>query len=139
MSCVALMFLLCALLEASAADPPQPGVCMRDGAKLAGMAPVRIGKGVPQPKKIRNAFPKYPDLPPGTRARGGPWVGELLVDRQGFVIEVWTTRELAFIPPFPPFNRAIVEAMRQWRFEPLVVQRERVPVCMTVSHIVDFS
>lgn len=52
--------------------------------------------------------------------------------------EVWTTREMAFIPPFPAFNRAIVDAFRQWRFEPVVVQGERVPLCMTVTHIVDF-
>jgi hypothetical protein len=112
---------------------------MREGAKLAGMAPVQAGKGVRQPRKIHHVVPKYPDLPPGTTLRLGPFVGELLMDRQGLVKEVWTTRELAFIPPFPAFNRAIVDAFRQWRFEPLVVQRERVPVCMTVSHIVDFS
>ena len=60
------------------------------------------------------------------------------MDQQGLVKEVWTTREMAFIPPFPAFNRAIVDAFRQWRFEPVVVQGERVPLCMTVTHIVDF-
>jgi hypothetical protein len=70
-SCVGLTLLVCALATgASAADLPQPGVCMREGAKLAGMAPVQAGKGVPQPRKIRNVVPQYPDLPSGTMFKG---------------------------------------------------------------------
>jgi hypothetical protein len=137
---VGLTVLACALATGvSAADLPQPGVCMREGAKLAGMPPVQGGKGVRQPKKIHHVFPKYPDVPPTTVIKRGPWMGELLVDRQGLVMQVWTTREMVFNPPFPAFNRAIVDALRQSKFEPAVVQRERVPVCMTVTHIVDFS
>ncbi len=139
-SCAVLTLLVCALFgTVSAADLFEPGVCMQQGAKLAGIAPVKIGKGVPQPRKVRNVTPTYPDLPPGTRIRINHWVGELLVDGQGVVKEVWATREMTFIPLFPAFNRALVDALRQWRFEPLVLQRARVPFCMTVTHIVDFS
>lgn len=67
------------------------------------------------------------------------WVGELLVDRQGLVKEVWATREMTFIPPFPTFNLALVHAFRQWKFEPVVIQGERVPICMTVTSIIDFA
>ncbi len=52
------MLLLCALaVESSAADLRKQACACEVGAKLAGVAPVQIGKGVPQPKKIRNAFP----------------------------------------------------------------------------------
>jgi hypothetical protein len=112
---------------------------MRDGSKLAGMPPLQIGKGVPQPKKIRNATPKFPDIPPGTITRGGPWVGEVLVDRQGFVLEVWSIREVGFNPPFPAFNRAVVDSLRQWRFEPLVLNGQHVPWCTTVSNFINWS
>jgi len=80
---VAITLLLTPVGQAAAAD--LPGVCMREGAKLAGMAPVQAGKGVRQPRKIHNVVPKYPDLPPGTTLRLGPFLGELLMDLQGLV------------------------------------------------------
>ena len=112
---------------------------MREGAKLAGMVPLQASKQLPQPRKIHNATPKYPITPPGTITKGGPWVGEFLIDRTGSVLEVWSTREVGFNPPFPAFNRAIVDAMRQWRFEPLVVKGRRVPWCTTVSVQINWS
>jgi hypothetical protein len=140
LSRVAPALLVCALVTtASATELHQSGVCMREGAKLAGMMPVRAGKGVPQPRKIHNLTPKYPDLPTGMRIKVNHWVGELLVDSQGLVKQVWATREMTFIPQFPAFNLAIVDAFRQWRFEPVVIQGERVPICVTVTHVVDFS
>jgi hypothetical protein len=140
LSWAALTLLLSALaVEASAADLPQSGVCMREGAKLAGIRPVQIRKGIPQPTKIRNASPNYPAVPQDTIVRGGTWVGEVLVDRQGSVIEVWSTREVGFEPPFPAFNRAIVDALRQWRFSPLVVRGQRVPWCTTVTNSINWS
>jgi hypothetical protein len=126
--------------ESRAADLAKAGVCMREGAKLAGMAPVQVGKQVTQPKKIRNVTPKYPALPAGTMVRpGGPWMGEILIDRQGTVVEVWSIREMSFDPLFPPFNRAIVDAMRQWKFEPPTVKRQGVPMCMTVTVQVNWA
>ncbi len=71
--------------------------------------------------------------------KGGPWIGEALVNREGSALEVWSTREVMFTPPFPAFNRAIEDAMRQWRFEPLVVTRQRVPWCTTVTHFINWS
>jgi hypothetical protein len=63
----------------------------------------------------------------------------LLADHQGAVVRVWSVREFEFNPPFPPFNRAIVDAVRQWKFEPLTIKGQRIPACMTVSIGVNWS
>src|SRR5262245_24234869 len=74
------------------------------------MSPTKISKRVPLPKRTRHATPQYPVIPPETTTKGGPWIGEVLVDQQGSVVEVWTIRDVGFNPPFPAFNRAIVDA-----------------------------
>jgi outer membrane biosynthesis protein TonB len=88
------------------------------------------------PKKIRDVRPAYPELPPQTRA-SGIWIGDVLLDTKGKVSQVWAIREVQFTPPFPAFNRAIVDAIRQWEFEPLVFGKTPMPVCMTVTVHID--
>lgn len=34
---------------------------------------------------------------------------------------------------FPAFNNTILDAVRQWQFEPFVVESQARPICMTVS------
>ena len=114
------------------------GVCQREREKSAGAKPVSIGKAVRTPRKIRDVRPRYPKLPPGTSG-SGIWAGELLLDTHGKVSRLWTVREVRFTPPFPKFNDAIVEALRQWEFEPLVVDSRPVPVCMTVTINIDWE
>jgi hypothetical protein len=84
------------------------------------------------PKKLRDVPPKYPELPPGT-VGSGMWLGEVLINNTGKVAHVWPIREVRFVPPFHAFNDAITDAVRQWEFEPLVVQGKAMPVCMTVT------
>jgi hypothetical protein len=112
-------------------------VCQREGAKIARANPVVPGKAVRPPKKTRNVNPRYPDLPEGTTI-SGIWIGEALVDTKGKVPQVWPIRELRLTPSFPPFNESIAAAIRQWEYEPLVVDSHAVPWCMTVSVNVDF-
>jgi len=71
-------------------------------------------------------------LPPDTRG-GGIWIGEALVDGAGKVVQVWTLRHLTFIPPFPQFDTAITDAVRQWEFEPVRVDAKPMPVCRILS------
>jgi hypothetical protein len=110
----------------------RPGVCDRDAEKLLNQKPVRIKSSARAPKKTRDVQPKYPELPPGTTGRG-MWMGEALIDSSGRVVRVWPVREVEFTPPFPSFNRAIADAIRQWEFEPLIEQAKPTPVCMTVT------
>jgi len=110
----------------------KPGVCERLATKLTGREAWRIGKTIKPPKKIRNVSPNYPEWPPGTTGQG-LWIGEALIDTRGQVLRVWPIREVQITPPLPAFNQAIVDAIRRWEFEPAVVDKREVPVCMTVT------
>jgi outer membrane biosynthesis protein TonB len=65
-------------------------------------------------------------------------MGEFLVDEKGTVKKVWSLREV-WEPPFPAFNRAIEEAIQQWRFEPTIVDGVAVPVCATMSMSINWQ
>ena len=114
------------------------GACLREAETLVGRRPVKAGGKVGQPRKIRDVRPQYPSLPPGTIGRG-IWLGEALIDSKGMVSKVWTVREVEIRPPLPAFNRAIVDAVRQWEFEPFHIDKVPVPVCMTVTVNINWS
>jgi hypothetical protein len=94
--------------------------------------PTKIGGRVRSPKKLRDVAPKYPDQPAQTKA-SEMWAGEVLIDAKGKISHVWTIREVNFKPPFPEFNESIVEAIRQWEFEPTIIGNAATPVCMVVT------
>jgi Gram-negative bacterial TonB protein C-terminal len=119
-------------LGATNLETSRSGVCEREGEAIVGVKPIRPGKTVRAPKKIRNVNPRYPELPHGTRG-SGMWAGEVLLDTKGNVSRVWAIREVHLTPLFPSFNEATVDAIRQWQFEPLVVNAKPMPVCMTVT------
>ena len=112
--------------------------CEKESEKLWGQKPVRIGGSMRPPKKLRSVAPQYPDLPPETLG-SGIWLGEVLIGDSGKVAYVWPIREVIFSPPFPAFNNAITDAIRQWEFAPLLVQGQPMPVCMTVSMTIDWQ
>jgi outer membrane biosynthesis protein TonB len=118
--------------------PAKYGFCQLDAPKITGQKPVQITGKIRAPKKIHHVSPKYPAFPPETTARG-VWIGEALIDTAGKIARVWTIREVEITPPFPAFNAAIVNAIRQWEFEPLVVDGVRLPVCMTVTVNIDWE
>jgi outer membrane biosynthesis protein TonB len=96
------------------------------------------GTGTRAPKKIRDVAPAYPSLPAGTVISDGRniWIAEALIDLRGNVARVWLNRRIAFSPPFPLFDEAIVAAIRQWKFEPTIVDGQAVAVCMSVASFV---
>ena len=114
------------------------GVCERESVAIAGRKVVTIGSKITAPKKTRNVFPKYPAFPPGTVGSGG-WVGEALIGSDGKIAQVWTIREVTIKPPLPAFNQAIVNAIRQWEFEPTRIEGVAVPVCMVIAVNIDWS
>lgn len=116
----------------------KPGVCQREGSAIVGRMPEKISPKIRAPRKTRSASPKYPEFPPGTTGRG-VWVGEALVDSQGKVVRVWTIREVEITPPLPAFNKAIVDAFRLWKFDPLLIDNEPRPFCVTITTNVNWS
>jgi TonB family protein len=106
--------------------------CEGEGARFVGSKPRMLQVWQRAPRKLRDVRPEYPDLPPGTRG-SGMWIGEILLDTDGKVSHIWTIRQARLIPPFPAFNRAVLDAVRRWQFEPFVVESEATPICVTVS------
>jgi outer membrane biosynthesis protein TonB len=66
-------------------------------------------------------------------------MGEVLLDVRGKVAEVWTIHEADLSPPFPAFNQAIVDAIRRWEFEPLMVNERATSACTTVTVMINWS
>jgi hypothetical protein len=114
------------------------GVCEKDGHMIVGERPITIDKRTPMPRKRRHVATKYPDWPSDLVGSGG-WMGEMLVDKQGRVARVWTTRDMKFNRPFPLFTQAIVDAMMQWVYEPLLVETRPTPFCVRVTMSVNWS
>jgi hypothetical protein len=112
--------------------PVKPGVCEGEASDVVGRRLQKSSGKIHAPRRIRGAQPKFPVLPQGTTL-GGVWVGEVLVAATGKVARVWTVRPFQITPPFPPLNRSIVEAIRQWEYEPLRIDSEPRHFCMTVT------
>ena len=98
---------------------------------------MRVGKEVQAPKKIKHVGITFPHLPPTTKVYGAVWIAEALIDQTGKVVEVWPLREIRTDPPTPALTEAAVNAIRQWVFEPPLMKKKPVPVCMTVTANID--
>jgi hypothetical protein len=125
----------------SAAEPAttaRAGVCEGEAEKIVGQKAVRIGGSIRPPRRLRWLPPIFPELPPGTTAMG-MWVGDVLVDRSGKVARVWATREVRLKPAFPALNQAVVDALGQWEYQPLLLNGTPTPFCMTVTTNIDFQ
>ena len=126
--------------SAQAGDRPTfaAGTCMKLGQSIVSEQPARAA-GKVAPKKTVHVAPQFPPLPTGTSVSGGAWVGEALVDSTGRVAQVWPVRQFQLEPAFPSFNQAVVDAIQQWRFAPLIVSRRATPVCMTVTSLINLQ
>ena len=88
--------------------------------------PFRIGDGIRPPAKIVNVNPVYP--PEAREARvQGVVILEATISRTGEVSDVEVLRSE------PLLDEAAVAAVRQWRYEPTLVDGEPVSILMTVT------
>jgi protein TonB len=92
--------------------------------------PVRVGRGVIPPKKIREVAPIYPPIAVAARREG-------LVILEAVIAEDGSVRDVKVLRSVPLLDQAAMEAVRQWRFTPTLLSGEPVPVVMTVT--VDFK
>lgn len=115
----------------------RPGACDRQAEKLVGQKPVRPHGSIRPPKRIHGDRPKFPTRDTPTTGTG-PWMADALIDIDGKIRELWVLRQPTLTPPWPEFNTAIEESIRQWQYEPLIVKGKRVPVCMTVTMTIDW-
>jgi hypothetical protein len=125
-----------ALLALSVAAVAQAGParqCVEESEKLVGRRAVVVDAKFRAPRKLRDVPLDFPTRPGTTKAASSIWLGDALVDQEGKVRAVWTLRPLRFDPPWPEFDEAIAAGIRQWTYEPAVVDGQPVPVCVTVS------
>ena len=107
----------------AAPPPPPPGA---DTAAAGGMAPIRVGGNIKTPTKIRDVRPVYP---PDAFAAGiaGMVILEAVIDTEGSVESAKVLRSI------PILDQAAVDAVRQWKFTPTLLNGTPVPVIMTVT------
>ena len=88
--------------------------------------PFRVGGGIRPPMKVVNVAPVYP--PEAREARvQGVVILEVTLSRTGEVSDVEVVRST------PLLDEAAVAAVRQWRYEPTLVDGEPVSILMTVT------
>ena len=107
--------------------PPPPPPPSPAGAELVdGQAPVRVGGNIKTPAKILNVSPVYP---PEAQAAGisGVVILEAVIDTQGSV------RNTKVLRSIPALDQAALDAVKEWRFQPTLLNGAPVPVIMTVT------
>ena len=86
----------------------------------------RIGGQIAQPKIIRHVKPVYPDLAVQSRV-SALVILEAEVDTRGHVKAVKVLRG------HPLFDEAAMEAVKQWRYQPLLLNGEPTGFILTVT------
>ena len=110
-------------------EESEPGETLAGGVRgdsADGGRVVRIGGQIAQPKLIRQVKPVYPDLAVQSRV-SALVILEAEVDTRGHVKAVKTLRG------HPLFDDAAMEAVKQWRYEPLLLNGEPTGFILTVT------
>ena len=95
-------------------------------SRVGGTAPVRVGGDIKAPLKRVDVKPVYPPLAQESRVQGVV-ILEAMIDPEGNVADAKVLRGQ------PLLNDAAVEAVRQWRYTPTLLNGVPVPVIMTVT------
>jgi len=87
---------------------------------------MHLHSGIVAPRKIVDVAPVYPALAQQVR-KEGVVILETVIDANGGVESVRVLRSVAML------DQAAVDAVRQWRFTPAMLNGQAVPVVMTVT------
>ena len=110
-----------AAVKAEQREETLPGAADKDGV-------YRVGAGITPPRRFGNAA-----YPPDALAAGidGVVIAEITVNESGMVSDARVLRSI------PSLDDAALKAVREWRYDPTLVDGKAVPVKMTVT--VNFS
>jgi TonB family protein len=91
-----------------------------------GSAPVRVGSVIRQPRPIVQVDP---EMPAAARQAGiqGVVILEIRIDAEGRVSDTKVLRSI------PMLDQAALDAVRQWRYEPTLLNGKPVPVVIAVA------
>ena len=117
-------------------DLPRPsgysaGIAMRGpegltGAPPTGNAPLRVGGTVRAPERIVYVPPVYPDQARAANIHGVV-ILEITIAADGSIADAKVLRS------FPLLDQPALDAVRQWRYTPTLLNGTPVPVVMTVT------
>ena len=92
----------------------------------AKVTPVRVGGRIRTPTKVRDVKPIYPEMARTARVQGVVTI-EATVGSTGKVEETRVIRSV------PMLDQAALDAVRQWEYQPTLLNGVPVPIVMTVN------
>lgn len=99
--------------------PPPPPVAQPT-------APIRPGGAIREPKKTLDVAPVYPTMAVTARIEGRV-ILEAVINERGGVERVRVLRSVPFL------DAAAIDAVKQWRYTPTLLNGTPVPVLMTIT------
>jgi protein TonB len=108
------------LVDAPPPPPPPPP------APPAPQQPVRIGGQISAPELVHRVEPVYPDLAVMAKVTGTV-ILEAVVATDGTVDAVKVLRTVKFL------DQAAIDAVKQWRYKPLILNGMPTPFVLTVT------
>jgi TonB family protein len=97
--------------------PPAPPVAQQ---------PVRVGGNIAPPERIKYVQPAYPQAAKDAHV-SGIVIAEIVVDETGKVTDATLLRSIHLL------DEAVLDAVKQWRYRPTMLNGQAVPVIMTVT------
>jgi periplasmic protein TonB len=102
------------------------GVVVAPSAPPPPMTPMRLHAGIREPRKIADVAPVYPQLAQASHVEGIVII-EATIDVRGTVQAARVLRSVTLL------DQAALDAVRQWKFTPALLNGVPVPVIMTVT------
>ena len=102
------------------------GVPQQEEAPPKPAGPVRVGGNIHAPAKLNNVPPTYPPMARQARVEGTV-ILEATISSSGHVTDVKVLRGI------PLLDRAAVDAVREWKYSPTLLNGIPVAVVMTVT------
>ena len=112
--------------SSSPTAPPPPPPPPAEPVLVDGVQPVRVGGNIQAPTKIYDQRPTYPEEALRERV-SGMVILEAVIDTNG------TVRSAKVLRSVPLLDAAAVEAVKAWRFTPVLRDGVPIPVLMTVT------
>jgi TonB family protein len=104
--------------------PPPPGCNVTE--PVSGRTPVRVGAGATAPTRTRGVNPVYPPEAQEAKVQGVV-ILDVAIAEDGLVVHACVLRSI------PLLDQAALDAVRQWEFEPPLVDGAPHPIVMTVT------
>ena len=111
---------------AGGAAPPPPPPPPPPLAPVDGVMPLPVGRNIAPPRKVHDVSPEYPPIARAAEVQGVV-VLEIVIDGAGAV------RDGRVVRSVPLLDQAALDAVRQWRFEPTLLNGQAIPVSMTIT------